>query len=243
MSYVLRAESIGRSFGRNEVLKSASLWAEAGKIVTLMGRNGAGKTTLMRIAAGWLRPHYGVVHFNGVVTQRPRLARLAEAGLFYIPQEQLLSQTFTVRQHIDAVSARFGADHVESAIELTRIGAMLDQPVWELSGGERMRASLALGITRRPLCLIIDEPLVRASPQDQQTLSSALRALAEEGVAIVTSGHDARPLLALSDAIIWCVAGTTHHIGTPAEALRHNQFVREYLGPGYSDLREDSTSS
>jgi len=241
MSYLLRAEGVGRSFGRNEVLKSASLWAEAGKIVTLMGRNGSGKTTLLKITAGWLRADYGVVHFNGIVTERPRLARLAEAGLFFIPQEQLLSPSFTARQHIGAVSARFGADHVESAIEETRIDALLDQPVWELSGGERMRVSLALGIARHPLCLLIDEPLVRASPQDQETLSTALRALAGRGVAIVTSGHDARPLLALSDSIIWSVAGTTHHIGTPAEALSHNQFVSEYLGPGYADLREDLT--
>jgi ABC-type multidrug transport system ATPase subunit len=208
-----------------------------------MGRNGAGKTTLMRIAAGWLRPDYGVVHFSGIVTQRPRLARLAEAGLFFVPQEQLLSEKFTVRRHIEAVAAVFGANHVDAAIEETRIEALLDQPVWELSGGERMRASLALGIVRRPVCLIIDEPLIRTSPQDQETLSTAMRSLAEKGVAIVTSGHDARPLLALSDAIIWCVAGTTHHIGTPQEALRHTQFMREYLGPGYSDLREDSTSS
>jgi len=243
MSYVLRAEGVVRSFGRNEVLKSASLWAEPGKIVTLMGRNGSGKTTLLRITAGWLRADYGVVHFNGIVTQRPRLARLAEAGLFYIPQDQLLSPSFTVRQHIEAVSARFGADHVQAAIEETNIEEILDQTVWELSGGERMRASLALGIARRPLCLLIDEPLVRASPRDQETLATALRSLAEEGVAIVTSGHDARPLLALSDEIIWSTAGTTHHIGSPAQALRHNQFVREYLGPGYADLREDLASS
>ncbi len=234
VSYILRAEGIGRSFGRFEVLKAASLWAEPGKVVTLMGRNGAGKTTLIKIAAGWLRADYGVVHFNGIVTERPRLARLAQAGLFYIPQEQLLSPTFTVQQHIEAVAARFGSTDVEHAVEATRLGGVLPQRASELSGGERMRASLALGLVRRPTCLIIDEPFRGVSPLDQEILSTALRRQAESGVAVVTSGHDTRPLLALSDSIIWCVAGTTHHIGTPAEAVKHRQFVREYLGPSHS---------
>ncbi len=242
MRYLLSAEGIGKSFFRHEVLKSAALWGEAGRVVTLMGRNGAGKTTLLKIAAGWLRADYGAVHFNGLVYTRPRLARLASAGLFYIPQEQLLSPAFTPAQHIGAISHRFGAEHVASAVETMQIGSVLDRPVRELSGGERMRVSLALGWVRRPRCLIVDEPLARVSPKDVETLSSALRQLALEGVAVVTSGHDARALLALSDTIIWCVAGTTHHIGSPTEALSHTQFVREYLGPGFADVRQGGGS-
>lgn len=237
MSYVFSAEGIGRSFGRTEVLKSASLWAAPGRITTLMGRNGAGKTTLMRIAVGVLRGDYGVVRFNGKAWERPRLWELARMGLFYVPQEQLLVGRMTARQHLEALAAVVGSTHVDAAVESTRIGPLLDQRTWELSGGERMRVSLALAMTSRPVCLVIDEPLARVAPKDQDVLSVALRALAGEGCAVVTSGHDARALLALSDDIIWCVAGTTHHIGSPAEAVRHGQFVREYLGPGYADLR------
>jgi len=61
--YALWAEGIGKSFGASDVLKSASLWAEAGKVTTLMGRNGSGKSTLMKIAVGVLRSDYGVVSF------------------------------------------------------------------------------------------------------------------------------------------------------------------------------------
>ncbi len=76
MSYVFRAEGVGKRFGDREVLRAASFWGEAGKIVTLMGRNGSGKTTLLRIAAGTLRGDHGVVIFgdytpaNGL-TRRP----------------------------------------------------------------------------------------------------------------------------------------------------------------------------
>ncbi len=232
MSYLLRAEGIGKRFGRREVLKAASVWAEPGKITTLMGRNGAGKTTLLRIAAGTLRADYGVVHFEGLVSERPRLHDLARRGLFFVPQAQLLSRAHTVEEHLQAVAWRFGSAGLEEAVERTGIRANLGQRVWELSGGERMRASLALVLVRRPVCLLIDEPLARVAPRDQEILSRALRAMADDGVAVVTSGHDASALLSLSDAIIWCVAGTTHPLGSPEAARSHAQFVREYLGPG-----------
>jgi len=60
-----------------------------------------------------------------------------------------------------------------------------------------------------------------------------MRRLATRGTAVVTSGHDVRALLDISDVIIWSVGGTTHHLGTPSSALAHDQFRREYLGPRY----------
>jgi lipopolysaccharide export system ATP-binding protein len=232
--YALRAEGIGKSFGRKEVLKSASLWGEPGKVTTLLGRNGAGKTTLMRIAAGVLRADYGVVSLFGDVKENHSLARLARSGLMYVPQTQLVSPAYRVRDHLGAVATTFGSDGIDDAIAQMRIETLLNQGIRSLSGGERMRVSLALALARAPTVLIVDEPLVRLSPQNQDTLAASLRTLAEKGAAVITSGHDARVLLGISDVILWCVAGTTHHIGTPTEAMSHSQFRREYLGAEFS---------
>ncbi len=232
--YVLRAEGIGKSFGRVEVLKSASLWGEAGKITTLLGRNGAGKTTLMKIAAGVLRADYGVVSLFGDVRENQSLPRLARSGLMYVPQAQLVSPVYRVRDHLRALATTFGSAGVDDAISEMGIEALLDRRVGSLSGGERMRVSLALAFARAPKVLIVDEPLVRLSPHNQEALGNSLRTLAERGAAVIASGHDARVLLSISDAILWCVAGTTHHLGTPADALAHSQFRREYLGSDFS---------
>ena len=231
--YVLRAEGIGKSFGRVEVLKSASLWGEAGKITTLLGRNGAGKTTLMKIAAGVLRADYGVVSLFGDVRENQSLPRLARSGLMYVPQAQLVSPVYRVRDHLRALATTFGSDGIDDAISEMRIEALLDRRVGSLSGGERMRVSLALAFARAPKVLIVDEPLVRLSPHNQEALGNSLRTLAERGAAVIASGHDARVLLSISDVILWCVAGTTHHLGTPADALAHSQFRREYLGSDF----------
>jgi ABC-type branched-subunit amino acid transport system ATPase component len=94
--------------------------------------------------------------------------------------------------------------------------------------------SIALAIARRPTVLLADEPLVGLAPVDQEFLAGLLRAMANEGVAVVTTGHDTPVLLSASDVIVWSVAGTTHYLGSPADARRHHQFRREYLGPGFA---------
>ena len=231
--YVLRAEGIGKCFGRVEALKAASLWGEAGKVTTLLGLNGAGKTTLMKIAAGVLRPDYGVVSVFGDVRERHYLPHLARSGLMYLPQEQLVSPAYRVRDHVRALATTFGCDGVGEAMSEMRVEDLLDHRVKALSGGERMRVSLALALARAPKVLIADEPLVGLSPHDQEALGDSLRGLAASGTAVVTCGHDARVLLRISDVILWCVAGTTHHLGTPTETLAHDQFRREYLGPSF----------
>ena len=232
--YALHAERIEKSFGKLQVLKNASLWCESGKVTTLLGRNGVGKTTLMKIAAGVLPADYGVVSVFGEAWEKPRLARLARLGLMYVPQEQLLSPRYSVRGHIEALAATFGTAGVDEAIAEMQLEDLLDQRVASLSGGERMRVSLALALARAPKVLLVDEPLVRLSPYHQEALANALRALATKGTAVITSGHEARILLGISDVILWCVDGTTHDLGTPADALAHDRFRHDYLGPGFS---------
>lgn len=233
MEYRLRVEGVGKRFGSTDVLKSAALWAKAGQITTLMGRNGSGKTTLMRIAAGHLRADQGTVWFEGTALERPKLHQLARAGLMYVPQDELVVSRYRVIDHFGAFAAVFPDFEIEEAVEKTRIAELLKQRVATLSGGERMRVSLALAMARRPRVLLVDEPLVGLAPRDQEMMAGLLRNLAEAGSAIVTSGHDTRILLEMSDAILWSVSGTTHYLGTPKEATQHTQFCREYLGPLY----------
>jgi ABC-type multidrug transport system ATPase subunit len=231
--YTFWAEGIGKSFGGTVVLKAASIWAEPGKVTTLMGRNGSGKTTLFRIAAGLLRADHGVVSLFGEVTEHASLHALARRGLMFLPQGRLASPMFTARDHFRALGSVFGFDGIESAISVAALEELLDQPIASLSGGERARVSLGLAFARRPRVLLADEPLVGLAPADQEYLGGMLRALAAEGTAVVTSGHDTSILLSVSDVILWSVAGTTHHIGSPTEATAHEQFRREYLGPRF----------
>lgn len=229
----MRAEGIGKSFGSTVALKAGSVWAVEGKLVTLMGRNGSGKTTLLKAAAGVLTPDYGVVAVNGRARERQSLWRLAREGVMYLPQGGLAAPGFTVDAHFEALGRVYGRTWIDEAVDLVGVRGLLHQRCESLSGGEAARVSLGVAFARRPLVLLADEPLVGLTPKDQEILGTQLVEMARRGVAVVTSGHDVRALFDISDEIIWSVAGTTHHLGSVTDALNHDQFRREYLGPAW----------
>jgi ABC-type lipopolysaccharide export system ATPase subunit len=106
-----------------------------------------------------------------------------------------------------------------------------------MSGGECRRAEVAMAWIRQPRCLLADEPFLGVNPIAAETVARALRRMADGGCAVVVTGHEVPQLMEIADEIVWMVAGTTHGVGTPEEAARHDQFVRDYLGPATGALR------
>lgn len=183
----------------------------------------------MRIACGLLRPDYGVVIYRGERLLHPKLWALARKGLFFLPERNLLHRSVACGAHFNAIARTFGRNQVRRAVGLLRLGDLLDRKPHELSGGERRRVEVGLAIARRPDCLMADEPFLGIMPNDGELLGQAFRALADDGTAIVVTGHEVRVLLDVADEVVWHTAGTTHFLGDPASARTHDQFCREYL--------------
>lgn len=233
MDALFAAESMGVSFLGQAVLKSASVWAIPGQITALLGRNGCGKSTLFRAALGLVPRDFGTVRFGSRTFQRPSLPELSRNGLFFLPDSGLLSRRHTMLRHVAFLQECFPGEARDGFPAELALNELWDKTVWQMSGGEERRAELALAWCRRPSCLLADEPLAGLAPKDQEAIAGILRALADEGCALVLTGHDVRPLMEIADRIVWMVAGTTHGIGSPEDARKHDQFRREYLGPGF----------
>lgn len=229
---VLEVDGIGKAFGRQEVLKAGAFSARSGRIGVLMGRNGAGKSTLLRIAVGAVRADYGRVLYRGEFLRRSSLASLARRGLMFLPQEGILTPSFTVGQHLEGVAAAFQAtDRIEGVVEELMLSPILDRGPRGISGGERQRAALGVALLRSPECLLMDEPFVGIDPKARELVAGGLLRLRSEGCAIVISGHDVDDLFQVADEVLWVTAGTTHWLGSPDRAREYAQFRREYLGP------------
>lgn len=231
MSAVLRADWIGRSFRGRRVLTTATLHVHAGEIVALLGRNGTGKSTLLRICAGVLRADHGVLHFAGDVVRRPRLHYLARRGLFLLPERGLLARGRSLDAQIAQCARRWNVADVGGALNRLELqdDELLQREVVSLSSGERRRAEFALAYMRRPVCLLGDEPFQGIAPNDVERISDVMRELAAAGCAIVVTGHEVPPLLAVADRIVWLTAGTTHDLGSPEHAVEHHSFRADYL--------------
>jgi len=233
MERVFVAESMGVSFYGKAVLKSATVWASPGRVTVLLGRNGSGKTTLFKAALGLVTREFGTVKFKEETYSRPNLHRLAKKGLFYLPDLGLLSRRRDLGSHLSILRQRYPNEARNEALPELRLNELLGKTVLEMSGGEERRAEMAVAWTRRPSVLIADEPLAGLAPKDQEVVAGVIRSMAREGTGVILSGHDVRPLLDLADEVVWMVAGTTHGLGSPKETRAHDQFRREYLGPGF----------
>jgi len=145
------------------------------------------------------------------------------------------SAVFRRAQLITVLSLQMNGEVDEAAIQTMRVEPLLELEESRMSGGERRRAELSLVLARRPICLVADEPLAGIASTDMDEISGVIRKLADEGCAVLVTGHDVNALMALADDVTWMVAGTTHWMGAPESARDHHQFRREYLGPrGFS---------
>ncbi|MGH7523250.1 MAG: ATP-binding cassette domain-containing protein, partial [Gemmatimonadales bacterium] len=241
MALILRADSIGKSYGDRRVLTAATLRASAGDIVCLIGSNGCGKSTLLRIASGDLAADQGTVFFNGVAYLRPKWCVLATRGLFYLPDRELFAPHRTPREHFAMIRRQFPGSSTDDAISILGLEALLDRRCGSLSTGELRRAEIAAAMIRAPLCLLADEPLRHIDPKDRALIGGALRILAGRGCAVVITGHDVEDLFDLAAQIVWCTDGTTYQLGSPAEAAEHWHFGATYLGAARAARLTDRT--
>jgi ABC-type multidrug transport system ATPase subunit len=227
--HFLVADSVGKSFGKRRILSAASLRAMPGEVKAVFGRNGVGKSTLIKIAAGIIQADTGSVSVNGQYLSRPSLPAMARAGLFYLPDHDLLSRSFTLGEQLNFFAQRFNRRTAAEAARLAQVQHLLAHRPHQLSGGELRRAELAAALTGRPACLIADEPYRGISPVDHDSLTEIFRGLAADGCAVVVTGHEVSALLELAHRITWCTSGTTYELGPPAIARANEAFRRDYL--------------
>jgi ABC-type multidrug transport system ATPase subunit len=233
---ILTADCVSKSFAGRQVLSSATLRAVPGELRVLFGRNGIGKSTLLKIAVGLMSPDNGAIHFDGECYLAAKLRVLAARGLFYLPDHDLLSSSFTVRKQLEFIRRRFDGGDVKQAAEQLGIAHHLDKHPHELSGGELRRAELAGVLVRQPSCLVADEPYRGVAPKDAEDLTAILVSLARDGIAVVVTGHEVPTLLDAADHISWCTSGTTYELGAPSVATEHFAFRQEYLGPWFGQV-------
>ena len=153
-----------------EALREISFDVHAGELVTVVGPSGCGKSTLLRIAAGLERQTAGAVEVD-------------HDGLGYVFQDATLLQWRTVRRNValfaelDGVSSADRAARVSRSIELVGLGGFEDKYPRQLSGGMKMRASLARSLVMDPTMFLFDEPFGALDEITRERLNDELLAL------------------------------------------------------------------
>ena len=208
---VLEASGLVKRFGDREALKEVSLSAAAGELVAVIGPNGAGKTTLLSILAGIQSADAGSVsHGPG------------EIG--WVPQQPALYSKLTVAENLRLFARLEGCPDVEGAVaamlEQTQLADRAGDQVAVLSGGNRQRVNVAIGLIADPPVLVLDEPSASLDPGQRERLWEFVARLAKAGRGVIFSTHNVDEAQRYADRVIVLDRGDLRFDGTPGELMR-----------------------
>lgn len=203
----LVAEGIVKRFGAREALRGVSLRAARGELVAIIGPNGAGKTTLLSILAGIQRGDAGTVN------RAPR-----EVG--WVPQQAALYGKLTVAENLRLFARLERVDDPDATVvemlALTGLGERADDLAAELSGGNRQRVNIAIGLLGRQEVLLLDEPSAALDPRQRERVWEFVLGLAARGTTVVYSTHDLQEAARHADRVIVLADGEALFEGSPA---------------------------
>ncbi|MEV6273086.1 ABC transporter ATP-binding protein [Kribbella sp. NPDC051936] len=185
MNTVVRAQGLGKKYGRRWALTDCDLEVPAGHVVGLVGPNGAGKSTLLNLAVGMLTPSAGSVEVLGAA------AGTQQAKVGYVAQDTPTYSRLSVADHL-RLGARLNPAWDESLAQQRIQHLRFDpkQRAGRLSGGQRAQLALTLGLAKRPELLILDEPVAALDPlARREFLQDLMEAVAEQELSVVLSSH------------------------------------------------------
>jgi ABC-2 type transport system ATP-binding protein len=230
----ISVRDLRKAYGNHEAVRGISFDVAAGEVFGFLGPNGAGKTTTIEILEGYRRRTAGEVRVLGVDPGRPTRRWRERIGL--VLQGSELDPNLTVHE-IVSLFARFypSPRPVDETIELAGLGDQRDARIGTLSGGQKRRADVALGIVGDPDLLFLDEPTTGFDPSARRGAWTMIEGLRQLGKTIVLSTHYMEEAQHLADRIAILRAGELVAVGTVDEVasrLRADAVIRFRLPDG-----------
>lgn len=217
---VIQTRDLRMRYGTTDVLHGVDLRVHPGEVVALLGPNGAGKTTTIEILEGFRRRSAGLVEVLGTDPDQADDAWLARIGI--VLQSWRDHGKWRAGELLDHLR-RFYVPFREPyrADELLRLVGLTDRAdavIGTLSGGQRRRLDVAIGLVGRPDLLFLDEPTVGFDPQARRDFHDLIQNLSHgQDTAILLTTHDLDEAERLADRIVILAGGRIVADGTAEE--------------------------
>ena len=235
-------ENVSVAFKKNhQILDNVSLKIPKGQILGLLGPNGAGKSTLMNVISGLIKPNYGKIKINdNDISNLPIYIRTKKFKMSIIPQFGGLFASLTTEQNIRAVAEILIKDKSFIDIKINELIAKFELDSVKkieakfLSGGQKRRLVIAMGLISKPDIILMDEPLAALDPQTIQMLQNTIIKLQMDlNLTIIITDHQARDLLAICDKAIILSNSKIVASGTPNDLIKDDIANKFYFGKNF----------
>lgn len=169
---------------------------QQGEAVGFIGANGAGKSTTIKMLSGIIYPDEGNIKIAGFVPYKDRKKYVSNIGVVFGQKSQLswdlpVLDSFELLKRIYSISDNMYEENLNKFVTLLDMSSFLEQPVRQLSLGQRMRADIAASLLHSPKIVFFDEPTIGLDVVAKEKIRSFIRYLnKEQGVTIIFTTHD-----------------------------------------------------
>ena len=252
MEPLLELQGVSVNFSGLQALDKVTFDAYAGEVRAVIGPNGAGKTTLFNAVSGYVPTADGTIHFKGMPIHglAPHdisvkgVRRTFQNGGLFMELTALENILAGLHVHIDGSflgivlglgeareAEREGIARARRLLDLMDLGAIADQPVKDLSGGQQRMVEIVRTLATDPPLLLLDEPVVGLSPPMRDRMMEIIRRLAgEEGIGVMLIEHVIDLVMSGSDVIVVLSSGEVIAEGPPEEIRQNREVLEAYLG-------------
>ncbi len=214
----IEVHDLHKHYGNNHAVDGVSFRVEPGEVYALLGHNGAGKSTAVEILEGHRTATSGevsVLGFDPADADREFRDRIG-----VVLQSSGVENEFTVREAIDLYGSVYRNPRtLDEVIGLVGLEDKVDERIGSLSGGQRRRVDLALGIIGTPDLLFLDEPTTGFDPSARRLAWDLIEQLGEGGATVLLTTHYLDEAERLADRVGVLANGTMIAEGTPSELI------------------------
>jgi ABC-2 type transport system ATP-binding protein len=209
----LEARSLSKHFGERVALRDVSFQLAGGEILAVIGPNGAGKTTLLSLLAGASLPSSGEV----IAPEGERIG--------WVPQHTALYSKLSVVENLRLFAHLERVPDPEAAVSLmleqTGLRERGGEQLARLSGGNRQRVNIAIGLLAQPVVALLDEPSGSLDPRQRERLWRFIVARAQAGTSIVFATHDIGEAERYAARVLVLADGELLFSGSPVDLRSH----------------------
>jgi ABC-2 type transport system ATP-binding protein len=220
MTCAVAVRGLSKAYGRRHAVQQLDLDVGYGEIFAILGPNGAGKSTTIEMLEGHRKRDAGQVRVLG---EDPATAgRSWRARIGIVLQESSDFGVLTVLEAVRMFAKCYAEPRVpEELLELVGLDSSSGSRVRTLSGGQRRRLDVALGIIAKPELLFLDEPTTGFDPEARRQFWDLIRLLAADGTTIVLTTHYLEEAAALADRVAVIAGGRLVALDSPTRLTAH----------------------
>jgi ABC-2 type transport system ATP-binding protein len=216
-SPAVTVEGLRKRYGQLPAVRGVSFTVQPGEIFALLGPNGAGKTTTLEILEGFRAADAGQVAVLGIDPADRSRGRVLREQIGVVLQDIAVEPYLTVRETIARNAGYYPRPRgIDEVIGLAGLGDASRRKVKKLSGGQKRRLDLALGIVGRPRLLFLDEPTTGFDPAARQEAWAVIRGLRDAGTTILLTTHYMEEAQELADRVAVMAGGQIVAEGPPS---------------------------